>query len=296
MISVITPTFNRASFLGQAVESILGQSHSRLELLVVDDGSTDGTRALMQRYLGDERVRYFHQENQGQSAARRFALGQARGEFIAFLDSDNIAAPTRLATCLGALQQSRKYDVAYGDVIKIDGDGNEISRSNIRRYSGRILPQMLQENCVSMNTALARRCVFDSDVMTVPHRRVADDYEMWLRISARHRFLYLAEYLAYYRVMREQISSDKIGRFDANEAILNDFLREYRGLITSAELRAGWSGFMLRKGEYHASQGRIVAALQCYMRALRHTPGSRRPWRFIARLAAFGLIRSRNAG
>lgn len=285
LVTVITPTFNRARYLADAVESILAQTYPNFELLVVDDGSTDGTGELMRRYTADERVRYLYQENQGQSAARRRALSMARGDYVGFLDSDNVAVPDRLEFCIRRLEENHAYAVVYGDVIKIDEAGNEISRKNMKRYSGRITPYLLQDNCVSMNTALARRSCFTDPGLFSHARRVADDYEMWLRIAARNQFLYVNRYLARYRVMGDQISSDKDARFDANEAIIRDFLRDYRDCVSPLEARAGWSMFMARKGDYLASRGRRREAMRCYLRSLYYRPSARRPWHSLGRLA-----------
>ena len=200
LATVITPTYNRADFLGQAVESVLAQTYPHFEMLVVDDGSTDGTPAVMKRYLSDERIRYFHQRNQGQSVARNLALSHARGEFVCFLDSDNAWVPEKLAVSLAAMETHPDVDVVYGDAIRIDETGAEISRENMRRYSGRIVPWMLRDNCVSMNTAMARRRCFDERGGMSARYRVADDYELWLRFSAYYRFLYLPRFLAYYRL------------------------------------------------------------------------------------------------
>ena len=287
-VSVITPTYNRADFLGQAVDSVLAQTCPHFEMLVVDDGSTDGTRALMEGYLGDGRIRYFHQQNQGQSVARNLALSHSRGEFICFLDSDNAWVPEKLAVSLEAFEQHPDVDVVYGDAMKIDESGAEISRENMRRYSGRIVPYMLRDNCVSMNTAMARRRCFDEHGGMSGRYRVADDYELWLRFSAYYRFLYLPRYLAYYRVMKNQISSDKARRFDTNEAILRDFLAEHGHTVTAAEARTGWCYFHTRKGRYLASQGKLAAAVQCYLKALTFAPASKAPWRALAKLAIRG--------
>ena len=285
LVTIITPTYNRADFLGQAVESVLAQTYSHFELLVIDDGSTDNTRVLMEQYLKDERVRYLYQENQGQSVARRVALSQARGDFIGFLDSDNVASPERLEVCIQLLRENPDFDVVYGDVIKIDGHGKEISRKNIKRYSGRLLSYMLRDNCVSMNTALARRDCFKVLDENGINRRVADDYEMWLHISAHHQFLYVPQYLAYYRVMDDQISSDKTQRFNTNEAILRDFLATHGDLATSAEARSGWCHFYARKADYLAGQRRASEAIACYARAIKHDPFTKAPWVGLGRLA-----------
>ena len=95
LVSVITPTFNRAYCLGRAIDSALGQTHQPVEVVVADDGSTDGTGDMIARVYGkDPRVRYVFQENRGVSAARNLGLATVRGDFVAFLDSDDVWKPS----------------------------------------------------------------------------------------------------------------------------------------------------------------------------------------------------------
>ncbi len=226
LVSIITPpTFNRERTITQAVESVLAQSYSHWELIIVDDGSRDSTREKLASYLDDERIHYHFQENQGQSIARNLALQYARGELLCFLDSDDLWVPEKLEKQVALMEAHPKVDVLHSDEIMIDEQGRELSRKNMRRYSGRIARQMLVDNSVSINTVMARRKCFDAMGGFSGRYGVADDYDIWLRFSARFTFLYVPEYWGgYYRVMADQISSDKKRRFAANEAIIRDFI------------------------------------------------------------------------
>lgn len=284
VISVITPTYNRADFLPEAVRSVLDQSFPDFELLIVDDGSTDDTREVLAPFLEDPRVHYQYQPNQGQSVARNLGLAKARGRFICFLDSDNAWLPHKLEQQLAAFEQHPDVDVVYGDILTIDEQGKELSRKNMRRYSGRIAPQMLKDNCVSMNTAMARRVCFDEMGGMSGKRRVADDYDLWLRFSAKYRFLYMPDFFAKYRVMADQISSDKRRRFDSNEQILLDFLRDYPDAVTAREARSGLASFYSRKARHYAIIGDRKTAWRSLLRAVRSEPTSDTVWRAFVRV------------
>src|SRR5438477_5016826 len=105
LVTAIIPSFNRAHCIARAVDSALNQTHSPVEVVVVDDGSTDGTGDLMSRVYGSNaRVRYVRQQNRGVSAARNVAIGLARGDYIAFLDSDDTWEPWKLQLQLGCLR------------------------------------------------------------------------------------------------------------------------------------------------------------------------------------------------
>lgn len=105
-VSIITPTFNRAYILKNPIQSLLDQSYDRWELLIVDDGSTDTTKELVEGYK-DPRIKYFYQKNQGQSAARNKGLEEAQGEWIAYLDSDNELYPEYLTSMIKDLENNR---------------------------------------------------------------------------------------------------------------------------------------------------------------------------------------------
>ncbi|MDX1634508.1 MAG: glycosyltransferase [Marinobacter sp.] len=284
MISVVTPTYNRADFLPEAVRSVLDQTFPDFELLIVDDGSTDNTREVLAPFLEDPRVHYQYQANQGQSMARNHALSRARGRFICFLDSDNAWLPDKLEKQMAAFEQHPDVDVVYGDIITIDEGGRELSRENMRRYSGHIAAQMLRDNCVSMNTAMARRRCFDEMGGMSGTRRVADDYDLWLRFSARYRFLYLPEFFAKYRVMADQISSDKRRRFDTNEQIIHDFLRDYPEAVTRLETRRGLASFYSRKARHYALNGDRATSWNSFSRGLRYGAANTTVWRALVRV------------
>jgi glycosyltransferase involved in cell wall biosynthesis len=283
LVSILTPTFNRADFLGQMIESVLSQTFRNFELIIVDDGSTDDTRSLVEGFR-DERITYRYQENSGQSVARNAALKLATGQYICFLDSDNAWLPDKLEKSLKAFEQNPDVDVVYGDCITINEHGDEISRKNMRRHSGYIAPLMLRDNFISMNTTMTRRHCFDEMGGMSARRRVADDYDLWLRFSSRYRFLYIPEFLAYYRVMDNQISSDKELRFQSNEEIIHDFLKAYPDAVTSTQARQGLGVFYTRKARYLAGAGKRGRAVGAVLRAFLYNPLAASTWRGLCRV------------
>jgi len=285
LISIITPTYNRADFLGQAIDSVLAQTYQRFELLIVDDGSTDSTRELVEAY-NDERISYRYQENQGQSVARNLALSIARGDFVCFLDSDNAWFADKLEKSLKAFAEYPDVDVVYGDCVIINEKNEEVSRKNMRRYSGYIAPLMLKDNFISMNTTMTRRKCFEEMGGLGGKRRVADDYDLWLRFSARYQFYHLPEFFAYYRVMDDQISSDKVRRFETNEAIILDFLKAYPDAVTPKQADEGLCVFYTRKARYFASVGNRKESVAAIAKAIRYNPFAKAPWKGLFRVLA----------
>lgn len=283
-VSVVTPTYNRADFIREAVDSVLSQSFRDLEMIVVDDGSRDNTRDVLASCLDDGRLHYVFQENQGQSVARNKGIRAARGEYICFLDSDNYWLPGKLEASVRFMDAHPDVDILYGDNISIDEEGRIISKDNMKRHSGRITGLLLHDNFISNNTVMVRRECFEQLGGFNEKDRLAEDYELWLRMSTRYTFHYLPEYMAAYRVMDDQISSDKDKRFWANERILLKFLETYPDAVTPGERRRGLSKFYTRKGRYELSVKRRRDALKDGGRALASDPFWQGPWRLLAKI------------
>lgn len=128
LTSVVIPAYNRADYLPQTVESALKQEGAEIEVIIVDDGSTDDTAAVCERHqnVWGERVRYVWQENAERCVARNHGLRLARGEFVAFLDSDDLLRPQHVAACVAALREDPNAAAAYGDHGLVDAEGKVI--------------------------------------------------------------------------------------------------------------------------------------------------------------------------
>ncbi len=134
LVSVVIPTFNRAYCLANTIDSVLRQSHSNVEAIVVDDGSTDDTeRMLRERYAGEKRLRYFRQDNRGVSAARNHGITRIQGAFVAFLDSDDIWKPWKLELQLACLRRFPQAGMVWTDMEAVDSRGALVEQRYLRR-------------------------------------------------------------------------------------------------------------------------------------------------------------------
>ena len=293
LVTVITPTYNREKFLRYAIDSVLAQTIPDFELIVVDDGSTDNSWKILEEYkVKDNRIRTFWQENQGQSVARNRGLAESRGQYLCFIDSDNAWEADKLERQLTFMDENSDVDVVYGDIITIDEHSHEIGRDNMARFSGRITGKLLRDNFVSINTSMVRRYCFDQMGGFNERDRLAEDYDLWLRYSTRFNFRYLPGYFAYYRVMADQISSDKTARFWANERTLQKFLDTFPDSVSLLEKRRGWSAFCARRSRYLNSTGQQqAAALTDALRSIAHWPFQSTGWRALFRVAVPGPLR-----
>lgn len=161
LVSVIIPTYNRAGFVTDAVESALAQTAQNLEVIVVDDGSTDGTREALARY--DGRIRAVYQEHANGNTARNRGVTLARGRYVAFLDSDDLWLPEKLEAQLAYLAAHPRIAMVFTDVVWLERDGTQ-RPSRFRRYrprDGAVLEETICHPCVVPQTMLLKREVFD---------------------------------------------------------------------------------------------------------------------------------------
>jgi glycosyltransferase involved in cell wall biosynthesis len=290
---VIIPTYNRERFLGLAIQSVLDQTYANFEIIIVDDGSTDNTAEILKQYAGDDRVRCFAQPNQGQSVARNHGLQWADGEFICFLDSDNLWEPDKLRQQVLLFADNPSVDIIYGNSLTIDENGTVLDARPVTRHSGIIYRQLLLDNFVSFNTAMFKRYCYEELGGPESSIRVADDYDLWLRYSVKFTFLHVPIIFARYRVMTDQISSDKNRRFDSNQHIIEKFFRQNPDLLSNDEQAATWMHFYCRRGRYKCTKGEYGAALGDAILAIRKKPLALNPWRLALKtaLSSTGMLK-----
>lgn len=196
-VTVILPTFNRAAMLPTAIESILSQTYRDFELIVVDDGSTDDTRAAVAA-IEDPRLRYSAQQHTGVAAAMNRGLALAGGAFIARLDSDDESFPEFLATQLAALEAHPSAGLAYARGEVVDGEGRPTGETwGARlRYPGETLRSMVWGDAVCNITVLARRECFEQAGGYDESLATSEDWDMWLRIARHWDFVFVDRVLA----------------------------------------------------------------------------------------------------
>ena len=181
-VSIVIPTFNRKIFVKEAVDSVLAQTYKDYELIVVDDGSTDDTGRALKQYA--ERLVYLYQKNEGVSAARNRGLAAARGEFIAFLDSDDLWLPKKLAIQTAFMEQHSEAQICYTDEIWIRHGTRVNPKKRHAKYAGEIYPYCLSLCIISPSSALMRRGLLEQVGAFDPSLPVCEDYDLWLRVAA----------------------------------------------------------------------------------------------------------------
>jgi len=201
-LSVIIPTRNRADFVADAIDSVLAQGDANIEILVVDDGSVDGTAEVVGKYPPP--VRYIYRKQAGPSASRNHGIKQAAGDFIGFLDDDDLWSPDKLAVQLPPLLHDPDVEIVLGHTQRMIRERGEHNHGRFVSYES---PVRLH----SLGCALFRRSVFDRVGMLDEKMRHAEDDDWFMRArSLRVRMLFLSEVTLYYRFHESNMSYDKI--------------------------------------------------------------------------------------
>jgi len=191
LVTVVIPTYNRGELLPQAIESVLAQTHGNVEVIVVDDGSTDATRLAVARF-GDQ-IRYVYQAHQERAKARNFGLQLAKGEFIAFLDSDDAWYPHKLEAELAVLLRAPSVGFVHSDFEIWEGERKVWTGRGYRLREHRPVLDLIGANPIVCSGNLMRTEVirsiggFNED----PELSGSEDWDSWVRMSLVTRFAYL---------------------------------------------------------------------------------------------------------
>lgn len=207
-VSVIVTTFNRAALLSQTINSILGQTYSDFELIVVDNMSTDDTEG----YVGgipDARVRYFRNPNHGVIAINRnFGIQHARGRYIAFCDDDDLWMHNKLDRQVAIMERNLSLGMCYSNAESFS-DRITIKKAICRRVYRDHLFHLLRGNYIPNSSVLIRKSVFDQLGMLTIDRTLREDYQMWLRIARSYPLFGIDVSLIRYRVHPQNVAGNK---------------------------------------------------------------------------------------
>ncbi|WP_163336659.1 glycosyltransferase family A protein [Desulfopila sp. IMCC35008] len=193
-VTTIIPTYNRSSFLGRAIDSVLVQTCKCDELLIIDDGSTDGTKKLVEKYRTDNpQIQYLWQPNNGPASARNLGITRARNPFIAFLDSDDHWHRKKIEKQYGAMVKSPEYLISH-TYEKWLRNGQHLNQKKIHiPRHGDIFDHCLSLCAVGMSTVMAQTELFRKEGLFAAELRCCEDYDYWLRVSRNYPFLLVGE-------------------------------------------------------------------------------------------------------
>lgn len=210
-VSVIVPTYNREQFIAAAIESVLAQTFTDFEVIVVDDGSADNTREVVGSF-NNPCVRYIYQDNQGVAAARNTGIKASDSEYIAFLDSDDILLKEALDRGIKVLDKYPEVAFSYGQFYHIDERGRVLGlpeakskRSYVREGVQEIKELLIHGNYIRSNTVIARRsCLHKVGLFDPAFCPGSEDFDLWVRLAKKYAVAYISEPLAGVRIHPNQ--------------------------------------------------------------------------------------------
>jgi len=244
-VSVIIPSYNSAKYLTDALDSVLSQTHRDFEVLVIDDGSTDDTQAVVRRY-GDV-VRYIRQPNSGVAAARNRGIDESQGHYVAFLDADDTWQQNKLEVQVTALRKNPGYLACYTAFTVVDSNLRPLCITRNKSQGKTLEDLLLRGNVIgSICTVLCERSLFDAVGGFDRSLSQCADWDMWVRIAGRTQFLYVDLPLATYRQHGTNMSRDA-------------------GLLERDSLRVLEKGFGMSCLDDHLRGRRRVASARNYM-------------------------------
>jgi len=180
--SIIIPTFNRALFLNTAIDSVLNQTHTDFELIIIDDGSLDNTRSLVES-CHDTRLNYIITEHKGVSSARNTGIKNAKSDWLCFLGSDDKFRKDKLAITYDAIQNNPDYKIFHTEEIWYM-NGKLLDQKKIhKKPSGHVFPNALKICCIGMSTSTIHRSAFDEAGLFDESMQACEDYDLWLRMT-----------------------------------------------------------------------------------------------------------------
>lgn len=276
MLSVIIPTYNRSHFLGEAIQSILDQDYftaretsNRLELLVIDDGSTDDTKEKVKSFGNP--AKYVFQKHTGVSAARNLGLGLAQGDFIAFLDSDDLWKREKISVQMSFMEVFPMAKVCYTEEVWIRRGDFVNPKKKHKKYSGWIFDKVLPLCLLSLSSAFFRKEVFDEIGKFDESLPACEDYDFGIRLAQKYPVYLISKSLIVKRGGHPDQLSQKYWGMDRfrvkalEKALLLDLTPHQEVLVKQEIVRKSKilvSGF--RKRDKHAEAQEYSAIIDKY--------------------------------
>jgi glycosyltransferase involved in cell wall biosynthesis len=287
LVSVIIPSYNSAGFVVPAVESAFAQTYSPVEVIVVDDGSTDNTRERLVPW--NDRVRYVYQPNGGLSKARNRGIKEARGDLIAFLDADDQWLPSKLDKQWERLRTNPQAPLVHTDLYQLrEPAGDRVyAYRNRGRFSGHCYAEFFSGNSIVPSTVMiTRRCLeevgrFDEEIRGAS----TQDFDLWFRVARHFPLSYVGEPLVLYRQHPTNASRNQRMMLEDEYYVLAKALQADPALcqvLGQGRVRRRMSELAFQAGYANADTGDLLRARRYFRAALGYAPQRLTTWVFWA--------------
>ena len=231
-MSVIIPTYNRSQYIFECIESVFNQNYLEIEVIVVDDNSTDDTQEKLSNLIDRKKIKYFHNSHKGTSSARNLGINNSTGDLIAFLDSDDVFYQNKLERQVHYFSENPEAKIVHADFDKFNDSGNLLGRRHTNFFQGDIYPQILEywEMLIAISCVVVKPEVFIEVGLFDESFNYGEDLDMWVRIARKFPFHHIPETLAKVRLHGGNISGEKLDRADRFLPFINKAVEEDKEL------------------------------------------------------------------
>ncbi|MBE9039696.1 glycosyltransferase [Oscillatoriales cyanobacterium LEGE 11467] len=276
LISVILPVYNGEKTVRETIDSVLTQTFYDLELLVIDDGSIDGTQEILDG-VSDPRFQFFSYTNGGLAASRNRGIDRASGKYFAFIDADDLWTETKLEEQLAALQSYPRAAVAYSWTNAIDEWGNVLRPGSHKTYNGNILDRLLLCNVLENGSnPLIRRDAIENVGKYDESLPAAQDWDFYLRLAEKYKFVCVPQAQILYRLSFNSMSTDLSRLEAASVAVVSrafDNAPASLQYLKPHSMANLYKYYTHRSLEYPRRRRQGLAAIRFFAQLLRHDPG-----------------------
>lgn len=212
LVSIIIPVYNSERYIKEAVESALRQTYKNIEVIVIDDGSTDNTRKILEPYIKNKSIIYLYQENKGVAASRNKGILESTGSYISFLDSDDKYYPEKIEKQTNKFFENPNAGVivCFSDYF-YNGDINTKYKMKSQTFPGEILKRSYQGNFINTNTVLINKKIIKGGISFDEALRISEDWDLWIRImKAGVKFVFHDDVLVSTRMRKDSLQSNLV--------------------------------------------------------------------------------------
>jgi glycosyltransferase involved in cell wall biosynthesis len=257
MVSVVITCFNYAKYLSKSIESALNQTYKKIEIIVVNDGSTDNTDEVIGEYLSDPRITYIKQENKGQANAKNVGINHSKGGYVAFLDADDIWCAAKIekqmvcfANKITGVVYCRARYVDENDVVF----DYEMTGTYLQPQRGNVTKWLLYDNFVQFSSSVVRKECFERFGTFDESLKMGIDWDLWLRISTFYDLDFVDDRLFYYRMGHSgQMSKNILERQKCSDRIMENFLKNFPNSVCRGDIRKSFAYTYCNRGNYMRS-------------------------------------------
>jgi len=255
-VSVIIHTYNNEKFIAETVESVLNQTYKDYEIIVVDDGSEDGTRDALIPYM--QKIRYHYKENGGIASAKNAGISLSETEFVAFLDHDDLWVPDKLQLQMEHFNENPQIGLVYAKYTSFR-DGKELRTKPEKGYSGWIFKELLAKSFIQTSTVVVKRECLDAAGPYDETFSLGDEYDMFLRIARKFQCGFVDKGLTRYRVHDTNASNNDFLFDNENLGVYKKIYNNFTDLdgVEKKILRKRIARYSMKVAEGLYSQGKL---------------------------------------